>query len=60
MKKFEYLIKENLYTNALNKLGQEGWELVSIVYVPTSYTKCFYFKREIIEKVPDISKSKSW
>ena len=38
MKKFEYLIKEDLYTNALNKLGQEGWELVSIVYEVGTYT----------------------
>jgi hypothetical protein len=46
MKKFEYIIRENLYLRELNEYGANGWELVSIIWV--SNETRFYFKREII------------
>ena len=43
MKKYEYLARPLLSQDDLNKLGQDGWELVCVngtVYI---------FKREIVE-----------
>lgn len=43
MVKWEYLNKENLRPDALNRLGEDGWELVSVVV--TEYSFDYYFKR---------------
>jgi len=62
MKKFEYM-KDSIYdgllpptyNNAglienLNSLGQDGWELVSIIKFETSNWLQCIFKREVVEK----------
>lgn len=52
MKKFEY--KTIIYPSyedmiIMNKLGEEGWELVSVLTV-NEYDREFYFKKEIVNK----------
>jgi len=54
-KKYEYkleysLLKSNV--DAANRLGQEGWRLVSVFYIDGTWNR--YFEREIIE--PDTTK----
>ena len=48
MKKFECLIKWNLSVDELNKLGENGWELISVIQDLTFRSKTFiyYLKRE--------------
>lgn len=66
MARFEYIVSYNLFTDDLDKLGKEGWELVSIIYVDkkTSYkgesvkAEKFYFKRELNEKESTNEESK--
>lgn len=54
--KYEYkTVWKNLNVDELNELGKEGWELVSVVELPSSIGEIFtvsgaqhfYFKREI-------------
>ena len=56
MKQFEYLIRPDMFKGALNELGKEGWELVSVML--TNYgTPEYFFKREIeIKPNPTIVK----
>ncbi len=51
MTKFEYMCFKTHKDcpNALNKYGNEGWELVNVV-IDGDYKK-FYFKREIIKEI---------
>jgi hypothetical protein len=46
MRKWEYKIITNvlLETDALNDLGEQGWELLFV------HCNCYHFKREIIGK----------
>lgn len=51
-KKFDYTSGSNLDWKQLAEYGQQGWELVSVVFVLKSIAQCsgdnyFYFKREI-------------
>ncbi len=49
-KRFEYYIvidHSNFYLSDINKLGEEGWELVTITTCPTTGKNTFYFKREL-------------
>ncbi len=53
MKKFEYKIVDIddfkvKYSNALQKFGEDGWELISVQPLYGS-SKEYYFKREIID-----------
>ncbi|MDF2937585.1 MAG: hypothetical protein K0Q90_2958 [Paenibacillaceae bacterium] len=41
--KWDYLVSHT--EEELAQLGQEGWELVSVVPVPDSGTSRFYYKR---------------
>lgn len=53
MKKYEYNTINNptsLGDRLLNKLGEEGWELVSHAYDSTTYNHYYTFKREKIEE----------
>ena len=43
MKKYEYLARPLLSQDDLNKLGQDGWELVCV------NATMYIFKREIVE-----------
>jgi len=47
MKKFEYISTHLEFNKDLNKLGQEGWELVCV------NQNIFIFKREIPESILD-------
>jgi hypothetical protein len=51
MKKWEYLSKVYTYyppeVHQLNELGQEGWELITVLDLGSSQMLA-YFKREII------------
>lgn len=48
--KYEYLIQEDCNTIDLNKIGDAGWELVSVTYSSgLNNSRKFYFKR--IKKV---------
>ena len=49
MNTWEYKTFINVNAADLNKLGNEGWELVTVVQ--TSSYKMFYFKREKQQKV---------
>lgn len=56
MKKFEYLVKKieiygTSHQKELNKLGEEGWELVCTTRSADKYdlSTFLYFKRKIIE-----------
>jgi hypothetical protein len=49
MKKWEYLISDVIDLKAMEELGDEGWELVSVVWGPDQKPKLF-FKREKIER----------
>ncbi len=57
-KLWEYLIANDINIDKINELGSNGWELVSVVYLPSfpenskmyvSYTTMinYYFKRSI-------------
>jgi hypothetical protein len=53
MKKFEYKVIDIedfqiKYKNALNKYGEDGWELVNVQPLYGS-SRLYYFKREIID-----------
>ncbi|WP_170565856.1 DUF4177 domain-containing protein [Ruegeria atlantica] len=53
MKKFEYTtctyhVYDKEYDERLNKMGKNGWELVSVVDVELSGLHCF-FKREVVD-----------
>jgi hypothetical protein len=43
MQKWEYKTTERLNEDAMNKLGEEGWELVAAV--DTGYSSYLFFKR---------------
>lgn len=44
-KKFEYMVREDISTYELNRLGQDGWEMVGCMYIkPTCH---YYLKRRI-------------
>ena len=46
--KWEYIsIRLNDNHSSLNKLGQEGWELVSVVFDVSGHALLAYFKRPI-------------
>ncbi|KKL76125.1 hypothetical protein LCGC14_2048030 [marine sediment metagenome] len=52
MKKFEYMVLESFkHDQEINKYGDEGWELISVVkQIPRTITAeryLYYFKREI-------------
>lgn len=47
MKKYEYLARPLLSQDDLNKLGQDGWELVCI------NGNIYIFKKEIVESILD-------
>jgi len=50
MKRFEYKIVTPILfdeENALNELGKEGWELVSVIFHNPPVIVQFYLKREI-------------
>lgn len=54
MRKFEYLsVRESSpmsgnFSIELNRLGREGWELVSVIPLATIYKELLYtFKREV-------------
>ena len=49
MKKYEYLARPLLSQDDLNKLGQDGWELVCV------NGTMYIFKREIVESILDKS-----
>lgn len=49
MKKFEYKSKNDCDSVDLNKLGEDGWELCSVISFGIYFR--FYFKREIISKI---------
>lgn len=45
MQKWEYLVTENAVESKLNRLGQEGWELVAVTFNDSGSSRTFYFKR---------------
>lgn len=56
MKKYKYLVQFSQSQEKLNELGNEGWELVDVVWEQTSSggayennRSAFYFKMEINE-----------
>ena len=49
MKKWEYLILDVIDQKSMEDLGEEGWELVSVVWGPDQKPKLF-FKRELMFK----------
>lgn len=49
--KWEYLVSHT--EDELTRLGQEGWELVSVVPVPDGKSNRFYYKRP----APTVSES---
>jgi hypothetical protein len=49
MKKYEYLARPSLSQDDLNKLGQDGWELVCV------NGSLYIFKRELPESILDKS-----
>lgn len=56
-KKFEYRKLSNATDHDLAKCGEEGWELVSVIFIHGSHTNLstgnqyFYFKREVPEQI---------
>jgi hypothetical protein len=52
MKRWEYLIKTSANptgeatVNELDRLGESGWELVSVTYSDTTRNATLYFKKE--------------
>ncbi len=56
MDRFEYLMRMDLDFAGLNELGNEGWELVSVVAMPTltePRSVKFYFKRRLETAIAD-------
>ncbi len=56
MEQFEYLMRMDLDFASLNELGNEGWELVSVVAMPTPtqpQSVKFYFKRRLETGIAD-------
>lgn len=47
MKKFEYLVKINIYESRLNELGKDGWELICIQRDYKTEKHHYFLKREI-------------
>ena len=45
MQKWEYLVRERVGEYELNKLGEDGWELVTISFSSAGVPDTFYFKR---------------
>lgn len=56
MKKFEYRIEKYLSVDKLNELGDEGWELVSVLSNPNNLIA--FLKREMTEGVLQQRKKK--
>lgn len=50
--KWEYRSEPNLTTDGMNLLGQEGWELVSILQGKENY--CCVFKRPVYQDLEQI------
>jgi hypothetical protein len=48
--KWEYKVLENVLPTELNILGQDGWELVSVVSRPPVGNVTAYLKREYVKK----------
>lgn len=49
MQNYEYkIITTSSTTEQLNEWGSEGWDLVSVVV--DDYTRCYYFKRPIVDR----------
>lgn len=48
--KWEYKVLENVLPAELNILGQDGWELVSVVSRPPVGNVTAYLKREYVKK----------
>ena len=46
MKKWEYMILQNANIEAMNKLGLDGWESVSIT-LPPQELPIVFFKRQL-------------
>jgi hypothetical protein len=45
MQKWEYKVVTDESESSLNRLGAEGWELVSIVFADSATVFALYFKR---------------
>ena len=45
MQKWEYKIVGNVNELELNRLGEQGWELVSVTFTDSAYVGNYYFKR---------------
>lgn len=45
MQKWEYLVEESLEDYRLDKLGEQGWELVAVTCNGNGTPLRFYFKR---------------
>ena len=59
MRKFEYFRKQFAHYDGigLDKLGSEGWELVSVIKVIDDGDLLYVFKREAEEPISDQLKS---
>jgi hypothetical protein len=53
MKKYEYTIRINCELEDLNKLGQEGWNLIKVI--DNQIMRRFYFKKSISKKLDTAS-----
>jgi len=48
MRKFEYLVAKDIYESELNRLGQQGWELICIQRDYKTTRHHYFLKRELL------------